>query len=125
MLLSHGAAEDARDKNWQTPAHVAAANNAVSCMRLLIPAMSNVNITDRMGRDDIQPCFLCVVMTRKEGVAELYVFLPESKLKKANGDGLNDARAEPASTSRPTSPITRSVIEHCCETIGANSANAF
>ena len=50
MLLSHGAAEDARDKNWQTPAHVAAANDAVACMRLLIPAMSNVNITDRMGR---------------------------------------------------------------------------
>ena len=50
VLLSHGAAEDARDKNWQTPAHVAAANDAVPCMRLLIPAMSNVNITDRMGR---------------------------------------------------------------------------
>ena len=50
MLLAHGAAEDARDKNWQTPAHVAAANDAVACMRLLIPAMSNVNITDRMGR---------------------------------------------------------------------------
>ena len=63
MLLSHGAAEDARDKNWQTPAHVAAANNAVSCMRLLIPAMSNVNITDRMGRDDdgdIQQCVCSV-----------------------------------------------------------------
>ena len=51
VLLSHGAAEDARDKNWQTPAHVAAANDAVPCMRLLIPAMSNVNITDRMGRE--------------------------------------------------------------------------
>ena len=50
VLLTHGAAEDARDKNWQTPAHVAAANDAVSCMRLLIPAMSNLNITDRMGR---------------------------------------------------------------------------
>ena len=50
VLLAHGAAEDARDKNWQTPAHVAAANDAVACMRLLIPAMSNVNITDRMGR---------------------------------------------------------------------------
>ena len=123
MLLSHGAAEDARDKNWQTPAHVAAANNAVSCMRLLIPAMSNVNITDRMGRDDIQPCLLCVVMSddKKRRSCRVICFLPESQLKKANGDGLNDARAEPASTSRPTSRITRSVIEHCCETIGANA----
>ena len=74
MLLSHGAAEDARDKNWQTPAHVAAANNAVSCMRLLIPAMSNVNITDRMGRDDIQPCLPAVCCDDKKRSCRVICF---------------------------------------------------
>ena len=31
-------------------AHVAAANNAVRCMELLLPKLGNVNITDRLGR---------------------------------------------------------------------------
>ncbi len=53
LLLQHGADENARDKNWQTPAHVAAANNAVRCMELIIPVMANVNITDRMGRTSL------------------------------------------------------------------------
>ena len=50
LLLELGADEKVRDKNWQTPAHVAAANNAVKCFKLLEPKMSNINITDRMGR---------------------------------------------------------------------------
>ena len=53
LLLNNGADVNARDKNWQTPAHIAAANNAVRCMECLIPNMSNINITDRMGRTSL------------------------------------------------------------------------
>ena len=50
MLLRHGADVNARDKNWQTPLHVAAANNSVKCAEYLIPLLANVNISDRSGR---------------------------------------------------------------------------
>ncbi len=36
-LLRYNADCNARDKNWQTPAHVAASNNAVKCMEKLLP----------------------------------------------------------------------------------------
>ncbi len=36
VLLRYNADESARDKNWQTPAHVAASNNAVKCMEKLL-----------------------------------------------------------------------------------------
>ena len=49
-LLRHSADVNARDKNWQTPLHVAAANNAVKCAEYLIPLLANVNISDRSGR---------------------------------------------------------------------------
>ena len=52
-LLSHHADVNARDKNWQTPFHVAAANNAVDCVSVIIPKLSNINITDRAGRYEI------------------------------------------------------------------------
>ena len=48
--MSHHADVNARDKNWQTPFHVAAANNAVDCGSVIIPKLSNINITDRAGR---------------------------------------------------------------------------
>ena len=49
-LLRHAADVNARDKNWQTPLHVAAANNSVKCAEYLIPLLTNVNISDRSGR---------------------------------------------------------------------------
>lgn len=50
MLLKHSADVNARDKNWQTPLHVAAANKAVRCAEALVPLLSNVNVSDRAGR---------------------------------------------------------------------------
>ncbi|KAL0626525.1 Serine/threonine-protein phosphatase 6 regulatory ankyrin repeat subunit B [Plecturocebus cupreus] len=41
---------NARDKNWQTPLHVAAANKAVKCAEVIIPLLSSVNVSDRGGR---------------------------------------------------------------------------
>ena len=49
-LLNHNADVNARDKNWQTPFHVAAAKNAVDCVSVIVPKLSNINITDRAGR---------------------------------------------------------------------------
>ena len=49
-LLKHQSDVNARDKKWQTPFHVAAANNAVGCVSSIIPKLSNINITDRAGR---------------------------------------------------------------------------
>ena len=53
MLLRHQADVNARDKNWQTPLHVAAANNAVKCADFLIPLLTNVNVSDRSGRTSL------------------------------------------------------------------------
>lgn len=50
MLLKHSADVNARDKNWQTPLHIAAANKAVKCAEALVPLLSNVNVSDRAGR---------------------------------------------------------------------------
>lgn len=50
MLLKHSADVNARDKNWQTPLHIAAANKAVRCAEALVPQLSNVNVSDRAGR---------------------------------------------------------------------------
>lgn len=50
MLLKHSADVNARDKNWQTPLHVAASNKAVHCAEALVPLLSNVNVSDRAGR---------------------------------------------------------------------------
>lgn len=50
VLLKHSADVNARDKNWQTPLHVAAANKAVCCAEALVPLLSNVNVSDRAGR---------------------------------------------------------------------------
>lgn len=53
-LLRHQADVNARDKNWQTPLHIAAANNAVRCAEYLIPLLTNVNVSDRAGRTSLQ-----------------------------------------------------------------------
>lgn len=50
VLLKHSADVNARDKNWQTPLHVASANKAVRCAEALVPLLSNVNVSDRAGR---------------------------------------------------------------------------
>uniref|UniRef100_S4RRT2 Ankyrin repeat domain 52 n=1 Tax=Petromyzon marinus TaxID=7757 RepID=S4RRT2_PETMA len=48
--MRHAADVNARDKNWQTPLHVASANRAIKCADALIPLLSNVNVSDRAGR---------------------------------------------------------------------------
>ena len=53
MLLKHQADVNARDKNWQTPLHVASANNALDIADILIPLLSTVNVTDRAGRTSL------------------------------------------------------------------------
>lgn len=50
MLLKHSADVNSRDKYWQTPLHIAAANKAVRCAEALIPLLSNVNVSERAGR---------------------------------------------------------------------------
>lgn len=52
-LLCQDADVNARDKNWQTPLHVAAANNAVRCAEYIIPLLTNVNVSDRAGRTSL------------------------------------------------------------------------
>lgn len=49
-MIRHSADVNARDKNWQTPLHVAAANNALRCAEVIIPMLSSVNVSDRGGR---------------------------------------------------------------------------
>lgn len=51
VLIRHSADVNARDKNWQTPLHVAAANNALRCAEIIIPLLSSVNVSDRGGRN--------------------------------------------------------------------------
>uniref|UniRef100_A0A674G8U6 Ankyrin repeat domain 52 n=1 Tax=Taeniopygia guttata TaxID=59729 RepID=A0A674G8U6_TAEGU len=50
VLLKHQADVNARDKHWQTPLHVAAANRATKCVEALVPLLSTVNVADRTGR---------------------------------------------------------------------------
>lgn len=50
VLLKHSADVNSRDKYWQTPLHIAAANKAVRCAEALIPLLSNVNVSERAGR---------------------------------------------------------------------------
>lgn len=53
MLLRYQADVNSRDKNWQTPLHVAAANNAVKCAEFIIPLLTNVNVSDRLGHTSL------------------------------------------------------------------------
>lgn len=50
LLLAHSADVNARDKLWQTPLHVAAANRATKCAEALAPLLSSLNVADRSGR---------------------------------------------------------------------------
>ena len=50
VLLAHSADANARDKLWQTPLHVAAANRATKCAEALAPLLSSLNVADRSGR---------------------------------------------------------------------------
>lgn len=50
LLLRRGAEANARDKLWQTPLHVAAANRAIRCAEVLLTHLSNLNMADRTGR---------------------------------------------------------------------------
>lgn len=50
LLLRRGADANTRDKFWQTPLHVAAANRATRCAEALLTQLSNLNMADRTGR---------------------------------------------------------------------------
>lgn len=50
LLLRRGAEANARDKFWQTPLHVAAANRATRSAEALLTQLSNLNMADRTGR---------------------------------------------------------------------------
>lgn len=50
VLLKYKANVNARDRYWQTPLHIAAANNAVQSAAHLFQELTNVNVTDRSGR---------------------------------------------------------------------------
>lgn len=53
LLIKNKADLSARDKHWQTPLHVAAANNAVECVEVMLPQLLNISITDRGGRTSL------------------------------------------------------------------------
>ena len=50
ILMQSGASADNRNKNWETPWHIASAHGAVSCLQKLLPQVHNKNIQDRSGR---------------------------------------------------------------------------
>lgn len=50
LLLRKGADVTARDKFWQTPLHIAAANRATRCVEALLPHVTSLNMADRTGR---------------------------------------------------------------------------
>ncbi len=50
VLLKYNADTNARDKNWQTPLHVASCNNAYHCAKALLAVSPTVNVSDRTGR---------------------------------------------------------------------------
>lgn len=50
ILLRYHADVNARDRLWQTPFHVAAANDAYQCVNELLLHVPNINVTDRTGR---------------------------------------------------------------------------
>lgn len=53
VLLKYSADEKARDKNWLTPGHIAAAQNAVACMELMLGNIANVSSADKGGRSGL------------------------------------------------------------------------
>ena len=53
MLLKYNADEKARDKNWHTPGHIAAAQNAVPCMELMLGNVANVSSADQGGHSGL------------------------------------------------------------------------
>uniref|UniRef100_A0A7N6A5M1 Ankyrin repeat domain 52 n=1 Tax=Anabas testudineus TaxID=64144 RepID=A0A7N6A5M1_ANATE len=68
LLLRRGADANARDKFWQTPLHVAAANRATRCAEALLTQLSNLNMADRTGRTALhhaaQSGFLELMLSR-------------------------------------------------------------
>lgn len=53
LLVQNKADLTARDRHWQTPLHVAAANNAVGCAEAMLSFLPNINITDRGGHTSL------------------------------------------------------------------------
>lgn len=53
ILVQSKADLTARDRLWQTPLHVAAANNAYGCAEVMLPYLPNINITDRGGHTSL------------------------------------------------------------------------
>lgn len=48
--MKKGAEVNAQDRIRQTPLHVAAANNAIDCVKVLLPHLNDVNVADCFGR---------------------------------------------------------------------------
>ena len=72
-MIKHSADVNARDKNWQTPLHVAAANKAVKCAEVIIPLLSSVNVSDRGGRTALHHAAL-------NGHVEVSVLIPGTRV---------------------------------------------
>ena len=50
ILLEFSADVNSRDKNWQSPLHICAMYNSVESAKLLLPLMSNIDVSDRQSR---------------------------------------------------------------------------
>ncbi|KAM7380197.1 hypothetical protein PAMP_003510 [Pampus punctatissimus] len=73
VLIRHSADVNARDKNWQTPLHVAAANNALRCAEVIIPLLSSVNVSDRGGRTALHHAALNGHTESRDGKSPLHM----------------------------------------------------
>ena len=61
---------NARDKFWQTPLHVAAANRATRCAETLLPQLSNLDMADRTGRTALHHAAQSGFQEVSEGMSE-------------------------------------------------------
>lgn len=54
ILLEHQAIVNSRDINWQSPLHICAIYNSVSCAKLLLEKLqdnaTSIDVSDRQGR---------------------------------------------------------------------------
>ncbi len=114
-LLRYNADENARDKNWQTPAHVAASNNAVRCMEKLLPRLSNVNITDRAGRT-------CLHMAAYSGHYDMVELLLGEGGASANHTDKRDRSAAHWAAFMGHEDVVRLQIAYC---VGSTSLYGF
>ena len=83
LLIDHGAAVDARDKDGDTPLHDAARNGHLPAVKLLVGAGAQLDAPNHMGQTPLQ-------LARQAGRTAVADFVG-SKLRSAAGGGRTGA----------------------------------